>query len=59
MAEEPVQRKHLGMVTAPVDLQIRPAGQGRAHTQNQFPRPCYRNRNLFNAQVLLAAKHGG
>src|SRR6266481_868699 len=49
--------QHHGVVPTPVDLQIRPAGQRRAHPNDYLPRPRLRYCHTLQPKVFLAVKH--
>jgi hypothetical protein len=49
--------QHLGVITAPVDLKIRPASQSGSHMDNQLTRARLRHRHTLQPEVFLAIEH--
>ncbi len=59
VAEEAIEGEHLGVVAAAVDLEVGATGKGGAHPQDQLAGTCGGDRDIFDAEVFLAAEDGG
>ena len=59
MAEETIERQHLGVVAAAIDLEVGSAGQRSTYVEYEFAGSRNRNRDLLYREIFLAAQNSG